>query len=254
MSGPSDDILIPFLMSLGDDELVLGHRDSEWCAFAPMIEEDVAFASIAQDEMGHARLYYQLAHDKGGPSPDALAFERQARDFRSAILLERPNGDWAFTVARHLVYDIYDDILTAALAESALVELRDVAVLLRREERYHLEHQTVWASHLARGGAAPRARLEGAFAKVAREAGGLTEEAPWHTPLFETGVLPIRQDEIRSRLGERLGELLRGVGLSGFDVGPATALGGRGGTHTEDLREALASLQEVWQIDTQATW
>jgi len=254
MTDLPDDILRPFLISLADDELVLGHRDSEWCAFAPMIEEDVAFASIAQDEMGHGRLYYRLAHDHGAPEPDALVFERTADGFRSAVLLERPNGDWAYTVARHLIYDIYDDILTSALLGSSMKELRDIAVLVRREERYHLEHQSVWVRHLAGGGEDSRRRLETALTRVTGEISGLTEEASWHAPLIEAGVLPLGPEEIRPRLEGRLTEIFAPMELVVPGIRTGGGLGGRLGHHTADLEEALRSLQEVWQIDTKATW
>src|SRR5579859_4124994 len=95
--------LVDYLLAWADDELVLGHRDSEWTGFAPMIEEDVAFSSIAQDEIGHAALLYRLSADLSDPpdDPDHLALRRPAPEYRHAALLERPNGDWAFTIARH---------------------------------------------------------------------------------------------------------------------------------------------------------
>jgi len=139
-----------YLLAWADDELILGHRDSEWTGFAPMIEEDVAFSSIAQDEIGHAALLYRLAADLTDPpdDPDRLALRRPAHAYRHAPLLERPNGDWAFTIARHYLYDLADAARTAALAESAHAALAACAGKMAREEHYHLLHGAAWWERL----------------------------------------------------------------------------------------------------------
>src|SRR5437588_5656396 len=93
--------LVAYLLAWADDELILGHRDSEWTGFAPQVEEDVAFSSIAQDEIGHAVLYYGLLAGLTGQSADQLALFRPVDAYRHAELVERPNGDWADTIARH---------------------------------------------------------------------------------------------------------------------------------------------------------
>ena len=88
------------LLALADDEFLLGHRDSEWCGHAPILEEDIAFANIAQDEIGHASLWLNLYKDLTGDDPDRLLFFREAADYRNAQLCELPKGDWAFTMMR----------------------------------------------------------------------------------------------------------------------------------------------------------
>jgi ring-1,2-phenylacetyl-CoA epoxidase subunit PaaC len=93
--------IISRLFTLADDELILGQRDSEWTGHAPILEEDIAFSNIAQDEIGHALVWYTILHEHlGQPQPDRLAFWREARDFRNATLVELPKGDWAFTIVR----------------------------------------------------------------------------------------------------------------------------------------------------------
>src|SRR6185503_20641616 len=116
-------------LALGDDELILGHRHAQWTGWAPHIEEDLAFSSIAQDEMAHARLLYQLARDAGltDRDEDALAFGRAPDEYRNAVLCERPNGDWGFSIARQFLYDTADAVRLAALTGSTWKELADLA-------------------------------------------------------------------------------------------------------------------------------
>ena len=111
------------LLALADDELIIGHRHSEWTGWAPHIEEDLAFSSIAQDEMAHARLLYELAGGLVGRDVDSLALGRPANEYRSAVLCERPNRDWGFTIARQYLYDTADAVRIEALADSSWREL-----------------------------------------------------------------------------------------------------------------------------------
>src|SRR5467141_3914111 len=124
---PEDPRLI-LLLSLGDDELVIGHRHSEWTGWAPHLEEDLAFSSIAQDEMAHARLLYRLAGETWPElgDEDRLALGRAPNEYRNAVICERPNGDWGYTIARQYLYDRADAVRLEALASSAWRELADL--------------------------------------------------------------------------------------------------------------------------------
>jgi len=246
--------VLTLLTALGDDEFVIGHRDSEWCAFAPMIEEDVAFASIAQDEMGHARLYYELAASLGGPSADELAFSRAPDAFRNAVLVERQNADWGYTVARHLAYDTYDDLLTGSLLDSSLHPLADIAALVRREERYHLEHQRIWARELAFGTDESRARIQVGLARTLAEAAGLFETLEWHREAKAEGLLPQLPEELLDPFVKAMGEIMTLFGMMTPPLSPEGGLGGRSGHHSEDLVTAAATWQEVYRLDPEATW
>lgn len=249
-----DQALNVVILAIADDELVIGHRDSEWCAFAPMIEEDVAFASIAQDEMGHARLFYRLLASRGQGELDRLAFGRPLEGYRNACLLEQKNGSWEKTIARHLVYDLYDDLLTGRLLEpSPVQELADIARLVRREERYHLEHHESWLGHLGRGGEEARRRLTHALDAVLAEAGGLFEDLPEHAALKAAGLLPALPSELAPAFDRRLKDLCAGAGLE--PPGAARGgLGGRLGRHTADMAECLATMTEVLAEAPDATW
>src|SRR5207248_6066535 len=108
------DLLIP----MADDELILGWRDSEWTGIAPFLEEDVAFSSISQNEVGHARALYEIAARDLGVTADELAFDRKPEEYRSAPLVERREPDWARTIARHVLYEAADEIRVQALEDS----------------------------------------------------------------------------------------------------------------------------------------
>ncbi len=140
---------VDLLLELADDELVLGWRNSEWTGIAPSLEEDVAFSSIAQGEIGHARALYELAAAELGTTADELAFDRAPDEYRCAPLVElRLVPDWARTVARHYLYETADSIRIAALRESESPELAGLAAKIEREEAYHLMHANMWADRL----------------------------------------------------------------------------------------------------------
>jgi ring-1,2-phenylacetyl-CoA epoxidase subunit PaaC len=132
------------LLGLADDELVLGWRDSEWTGIAPVLEEDVAFSSIAQNEIGHARAVYELLTDDA----DALAFDRALDEYRCAPLVELRLLDWAHTIARRWLYETADEIRIAALMEDDDVRIASLAAKINREEAYHRMHAEMWHERL----------------------------------------------------------------------------------------------------------
>jgi len=127
------------LLGLADDELVIGWRDSEWTGIAPMLEEDVAFSSIAQNEIGHARAVYELLSDDA----DALAFDRDPTEYRCAPLVQLHLLDWAHTIARRWLYEVADEIRIGALMDEV-----PVAAKINREEAYHRMHAEMWHERL----------------------------------------------------------------------------------------------------------
>ena len=200
----SEDPRLALLFALGDDELVLGHRHSEWTGWAPHIEEDLAFSSIAQDEMAHARLLYGLAGGIDGRGEDELALGRQPSDYRNAVLCERPNRDWAYTIARQYLYDTADAVRLEALADSSWPELADIVAVIRLEEKYHLDHARAWFSRLADGPLEARQHFAEGLSAALGEAVGLFEPLPGEAALVEDGVLPRSNEDM---LGEWLGRL-----------------------------------------------
>src|SRR5215210_6972938 len=138
-----------FLIQFADDELILGWRDSEWTGIAPFLEEDVAFSSIAQNEIGHARALYDLAAAELGTDADALAFDRRPEEYRCAPLVQlRLVPDWARTIARHVLYETADAIRIERLKEHEDAELAGIAAKIEREEVYHRLHAEMWLERL----------------------------------------------------------------------------------------------------------
>src|ERR1700742_4126354 len=121
--------LFPYLLRLADDRLVLGHRLSEWCGHGPILEEDIALANVALDLIGEATLCYKLAGETegAGRGEDALAYFRDAIDFRNALLLELPNGDFGFTIVRQLFFSVYSLLQMEALRKSVNADLAGIA-------------------------------------------------------------------------------------------------------------------------------
>jgi ring-1,2-phenylacetyl-CoA epoxidase subunit PaaC len=132
------------LLGLADDELVLGWRDSEWTGIAPVLEEDVAFSSIAQNEIGHARAVYELLTDDA----DALAFDRALDEYRCAPLVELRLLDWAHTIARRWLYEVADEIRISALMGDDDARVASLAAKINREEAYHRMHAEMWRERL----------------------------------------------------------------------------------------------------------
>jgi ring-1,2-phenylacetyl-CoA epoxidase subunit PaaC len=137
----------PALLALADDELIVGWRDSEWTGIAPMLEEDVAFSSIAQNEIGHARAVYELLVGPDGDA-DALAFDRKPEEYRCAPLVELHLLDWAHTIARRWLYEVADEIRLAALKDDTDPAVAGLAAKIDREEAYHRMHAEMWHERL----------------------------------------------------------------------------------------------------------
>lgn len=268
--------------ALGDDELVLGHRHSEWTGYAPHIEEDVAFSSIAQDEIGHAAAYYALAGIMSGKDPDGLAFGRTQPEYRNALLCERPNQDWAYTLARHWLYDRADAARLEALSTSSDPELAALATKIRREERYHLDHADMWLRRIAHGPLEGHSRLASAISDAFPDALGLFEPFEDEEELVSTGLLPISSAEMGRRFGAGAADVLDGLGIriTGATTGdggaefvasssgdliaadgpeasaePAPAgVGGRRGRHSDDFEDLWNVMTHTYRNHPGATW
>jgi ring-1,2-phenylacetyl-CoA epoxidase subunit PaaC len=206
------------LLELADDELILGWRDSEWTGIAPMLEEDVAFSSISQNEIGHARALYELAARELDTTADALAFDRKPEEYRCAALVELRRLEWARTIARHWLYETADEIRLAALKESVDSELAGLAAKIDREEAYHRMHAEMWIDRLLASDDA-RARLRAAVEEL------------WP---YALGVL---DDELRPRLVERV--------LARLPFALPNAEPVERGHHTDELGELWDEMTEV---------
>jgi ring-1,2-phenylacetyl-CoA epoxidase subunit PaaC len=239
------------LTAVADDELITGHRAQFWTGVAPSLEEDLAFSTIAQDEVNHADVWYQVLLGEQATdlraAVDALGLGRRPEQYRHAVLCERPPGEFAFTLARHWVYDRFDAVRLHALAESSDADVAAVARKLAHEERYHLEHAEHWVRRLAGGGAEAHHRLREAMAAALAEADGLFEPLPHEDDIVAAGLLPVDTDALRHRWLEIVVPLLEQADLGATMPGDLAAAvrpdrppAGRHGVHTEDFTE------DVW--------
>jgi ring-1,2-phenylacetyl-CoA epoxidase subunit PaaC len=238
--------LADLLLAMADDEFVLGFWDSEWTGIAPVLEEDVAFASLAQDEIGHAQALYRLLADLDGRGdPDAIAFGRRPEEYRHARLLDHPRTDWAFSVARRFLYDTADAARLDALVASAYTPLAEVVAKMRREETYHLRHMLAWLERLATGGDQPRARLVAALERLWPDALCVLDGVAGDDLLVEAGVLA----EPLAGLAPELARLR----LPGPPPA-APAAGCRGPDRSDDFRWLWEQFTMVRRSDPEAVW
>lgn len=240
------------LLRLADDELIIGHRNSEWTGHGPVLEADIAFSSMAQDEMGHARAYYQLLHELGGPDPDKMAFGRKARDFRCCSLVALPKRDWAFSILRQFLYDSAETVRLAALSDSRLVPLAQLAIKLRSEEKYHMMHGRTWVLRLGSGTDESRRRMQDALDLAYPHALGLFEPTEYDETLAQVGIQP-KEEELKNQWESAVAPVLREAGLRVPDNAVAV-FGGRVGRHPAELKELLDQMQVVYNIDPNANW
>jgi ring-1,2-phenylacetyl-CoA epoxidase subunit PaaC len=155
--------LAPQLLALADDELILGHRDSEWCGHAPILEEDIAFANLAQDEIGHAALWYRLLEQISDARTDDVIFRRKAKNYRCAQLVALPKGDWAHAMLRQYLFDAAEAVRLPGLAASTYAPLAETAAKIRTEEVYHLRHTQAWVRRLGLGTVESHGRMQAAL-------------------------------------------------------------------------------------------
>lgn len=184
------DALAELLLSVADDEFIIGFWDSEWTGIAPMLEEDVATSSIAQDEIGHARALYELLATLTDDDADRIAFGRKADAYRHSALLNHRRGDWAFSVARRWLYESADAVRLAALATSSWEPLAQLAGKMRREETYHRMHADAWLRRLTDGGTAVRERLADSLVRLWPDAQQVFSPLNGEAALVRAGILP----------------------------------------------------------------
>lgn len=191
--------LTDLLLSMADDEFVIGFSDSEWTGIAPLLEEDIAISSLAQDELGHAAALYDLLAGLTGGDRDAIAYDREPADYRHARLLDHGRGDWAMTVARRYLYETADAVRLEALAVGTWAPLADLVGKIRREERYHLMHVEAWLNRLARADGEPRRRLVAALERLGPDAGTVFTPLPDADALVGAGILASPLGELERR-------------------------------------------------------
>ncbi len=249
---PAPDPLTHALLARADDALVLGHRLSEWCGRAPMPEEDLALANLALDQIGVARALYAEVGARTGQTEDALAYFRTDREFRNCLLVEQPNGDFAHTIARQLLYTAHADPFWRAAAASAEPALAAVGAKAEKESAYHLRHASEWLIRLGDGTAESHARAQAALEALWPYTAELSEPDPAEAPLVAAALLP-DPVSLRAAWSATVDRVLARATLArpadGWDQ-----TGGRRGLHTEAFGKMLAEMQSLARAHPGAVW
>ena len=242
------------LLAMADDEFVIGFSDSEWTGIAPMLEEDVAMSSIAQDELGHAQALYGLLADvvDDGRDADAIAYDRPPEGYLHAALLDHPRGDWADAIARRYLYDTADSIRLAALAESSFEPLRQLAGKIAREERYHLMHVSAWLERLATTPGEPRRRIIDALDRLVGDGGTVLAPLPDELSLVMAGIVDATAEELDIRWRTRIGRVLDRLDLP--MPAPVADPGSARTKHSEAFRQLWTEFTSVRRSQPGATW
>lgn len=266
--------VIDLLYRLGDDSLIIGHRNSEWTGLGPILEEDIAFSSMAQDKMGHALAFYRLLNELGEPDPERIAYERGPGAYRccSLVTLEFLNsdgakpelsnnpvrdelvshGDWAGSLVRQFLFSEADAIRMVALEESTYEPLAQLTRKLRGELKYHTLHGRLMMEKLGRATPESRERLQSALTQLWPHALGIFEPTRYDDQLAEAGICPA-EAELCSRWRSEVEPIIERAGLS-IPSKSSPNFGGRAGKHGPQLAAVLDAMQKVYRLSPGAIW
>jgi ring-1,2-phenylacetyl-CoA epoxidase subunit PaaC len=249
------DTLALKLLAMADDELILGHRNSEWTGHGPILEEDIAFTNIALDELGHATVWYGLHAALVGEDkdtyPDRLVYFRPPEEFRCAPLMELPRGDWALSMLRQYLFDAAEAVQLGHLRISKYEPLAEAAAKVQREELYHLRHTSAWVRRLGLGTEESHRRMQAALDTLWPHAPGYFVPLPDEARLAAGGITP-DPNTIREAWEAQVRAYLRDSGLTV----PVVSAGNTFSRfkHTTDLAALLDDLQQVARMHPDARW
>ncbi len=242
------------LYKIADDQLILGHRNSEWTGFGPLLEEDIAFSSMAQDKVGHSQAMYTILNQLGEQVPDTLAFTRPSNQFHNCILVELPNGEYDFSLIRHFLFDTAEAIRFEMLGHSSYQPLAELARKIRGELRYHTLHANTWMKQLGSATEESISRLQKSLNYSLPYALGIFEESPFEKEIIANGIFE-GEKELQKRWTKKVEEIIQQTNLSLPDWKIITpVLGGRFGKHSAHLQPLLDEMSEVFRIDPGAEW
>lgn len=246
--------LVLYTLRRADDALVLGHRLSEWCGHAPMLEEDMALANMGLDLLGQAReLYSYAAQAEGkGNDEDKFAYLRDVRQYRNLLLVEQPNGDFAHTMVRQFFYAAFADLYWRAMVKSKDAMLAAIAAKSEKESAYHLRHSSEWIVRLGDGTEESHARAQAAIDDLWSFTGEMFEADDRERALVDAGIAidpaALRPQWLKT-VSDVVSEATLALPSSGW-----MQRGGRSGRHSEHLGHLLSELQSMQRTFPGATW
>ncbi len=242
------------LYKMADDQLILGHRNSEWIGLGPILEEDIAFASMAQDKVGQSLTLYKILHDLGENEPDMVAFSRPAKQFYNSQFVELPIGEYDFSLMRHFLFDTSDYYRFEMLINSSYQPLSQLARKLKGECRYHIMHADSWIKKLGNGNDESIERLQKSLDYSIPYALGIFEESKLESDLIAERIFE-GEIKLRERWIEHIDTVLSQTQLILPDLAKESPhFGGRYGEHTEHLQPLLDEMGEVINSDPTADW
>jgi ring-1,2-phenylacetyl-CoA epoxidase subunit PaaC len=250
----SETPLVLYALRRADDALILGHRLSEWCGHAPMMEEDMALANMGLDLLGQARELYSYAAkvEANGNDEDKFAYLRDVRQYRNLLLLEQPNGDFARTMTRQFFYAAFADLYWRAMMNSRDATLAAIAAKSEKESAYHVRHSSEWIIRLGDGTDESRRRAQTAVDDLWAYTGEMFEADDSERGLIDAGIA-VDPAALRPRWMETVSNVLREATLA-LPKSDWMQHGGRSGRHSEHLGHLLSELQSMQRTFPGATW
>lgn len=247
-------VLFEFLLRTGDNTLILGHRLSEWCGHAPVLEEDIALANTALDLIGQTQLWLGLAGEVEGKgrTADALAYLRDAAAFRNVLLVERPNGDYGKTLMRQFLFDAWHQTLLAGLTASSDARVAEIAAKATKEVAYHLDRSSDLVIRLGDGSDESHRRMQEALDDLWPYCGEFFVADAGDAVLAEVGVAPA-PETLKPEWNRIVRAILHEATLA-VPAGSYVHKGGRLGRHTEHLGYILAEMQFLQRAYPGAEW
>jgi ring-1,2-phenylacetyl-CoA epoxidase subunit PaaC len=243
------------LYKMADDQLIIGHRHSEWTGLGPLLEEDIAFSSMAQDKIGQSQALYSILEQLGEPPPDTVAFMRPASEFRNCVFVELPNGEYDFSLVRHFFYDTALALRFDMLVNSSFTAMAELSVKIRGELKYHTLHANTWIRQLGSSASTESiARMQTSLDYALPYALGMFERSPFEEALVHEKIFQ-GESALQERWQEKVSEILATTKLKVPDwKGIQPVIGGRSGKHSEHLQPLLDEMSEVFRTDPNAEW
>jgi len=248
------DAIKELLYKMADDQLIIGNRDSEWTGLGPILEEDIAFSSIAQDKIGQSLQLYKILHELGESDPDTIAFTRNAEEFKCSRLVEYPIGEYDFSLIRNFLFNHAEHIRFEMLADSSFEPLAKLAKKIKGEIKYHIMHADTWVRQLGKSSEESRSRLQNTLNNIFNSALGIFEPGDFENELSDMKVFG-GEKSLQNKWLEKITPILENASL----IIPSTEkwnpeYGGRKGIHTEYLQPLLNEMSEVFRLDPKEEW
>lgn len=244
-----------FLLKIADDAFIFGHRNSEWTGLGPTIEEDIAFSSMAQDKIGLAAALYEILHTNcNQKSANELAYNRLDFEFKNCQLVELQSQAYDISLIRHFLFDTAEYHRYTALQNSSFEPLKQLAIKVKGEIKYHLFHANTWVQQLSNSSNETKQKLQIALNQLLPYALGIFEPSEFEADLINNKIF-IGENTLKNTWWQSIKNTCQALNLNLPEQNTITPIyGGRKGKHTQNLNNLLSELKEVYLFDTAAEW